>query len=95
MGTKRLSDHAKLQTETSRARLEDIADKPVTILEVVFQEGDFGTYAVMTVAAEGGEKLLVQTGAMYVMDALLNLQESGDFPCEATFHLSGRTWLVQ
>lgn len=95
MCAKKLSDHAKLQTETSRARLDDIADKPVTILDVAFQEGDFGGYAVMTVVDANGEKLLVQTGAMYVMDALEHLQEAGDFPCEATFHLSGRTWLVQ
>jgi len=95
MCPKSLSEYATLQAETSRARLEDIADKTVTILEVDFQEGNFGTYVVMVAVDANGEKLLIQTGAMYVLDALEHLQEAGEFPCEATFHLSGRTWLVK
>jgi len=49
----------------------------------------------MDVEMPSGEMVLVQTGANLVMDALHHAQEANDFPVEARFTKSGRTWLIE
>jgi len=90
-----LLDYAEKQKKGVPKSLDTIRDVDVVVESYEQREGDYGAYAVMDVEMPSGEMVLVQTGANLVMDALHHAQEANDFPVEARFTKSGRTWLIE
>ena len=91
----KLLDDAVKQAEGVPLRLDDIEGQAVTITDVEFSSGGFGTYITMTVVNKDGEVFDVMTGAKLVVDAIEHAFEGEHFPCEATFIRRGRTWLIE
>jgi len=91
----KLLDHALKQAEGLPLRIQDIANQPVTITAVRFNSGQYGPYAVMTIVKADGEIVDVMTSAMLVLDALENVVQAEALPCEASFSLNGRTWVIE
>ena len=91
----KLLDDAVKQAEGVPLRLDDIEGQTVTITEVEFSSGSFGTYIIMGVVDAHGEVLDVMTGAKLVVDAIEHAVEAEHIPCEAKFFRRGRTWLIE
>jgi len=95
MEPNRLAQYGTIDRNAIAERLDDIADREVTILGFRVAEGDFGEYAFVDITDESGEKHTVMTGASFVLDALKDAQAKKAFPLNARFTKKGRTWVFE
>ena len=94
-GVRRLGVYGTLSKEPpDYLRIEDIEHQEVTITGVEFTRGDYGEYAMFTIATPEGERK-VRSGAKLVVDALKDAQAQEAFPVVAFFKKHGRTWRIE
>jgi len=90
-----LKDYGTKDRDATTLRLDDIAGEQVTINDAELREGNFGTFAVLSLIRESGELATVITGGLFVLDAIKDVMGQDGFPVTATFFRRGRTWLFE
>jgi len=91
----RLVDYAERQEKGSPDNIGDIVDREVKIVSVVFQDGEYGEYAVFDIVDADGELRSIQTTGMLVIDALKHADAENAFPLDVTFRRPKRTYKME
>jgi hypothetical protein len=91
----RLSGYGKLDRNATAARLDDIAGQEVTVTGFRVAPGKYGDFAFLDVVLATGESLLVMSGGMFVLDALIDAKNADAFPLQVSFHKKGKAWMFE
>lgn len=73
-------------------KLEDLKDKTIEVIDMVFVEGDQGNYARFTIRFKKQVRIF-QTGSAMIMERLAAARDQ--FPVVCTVRQVGRAWLVE
>lgn len=91
----RLSEYKRFDESKQFERLDDVADREMTLLSWVYQEGNYGEYAVLSLQDEAGNLHIVATGAKVVLDTLHQVQDFPPDGLQVKFTKKGRYWTVE
>ncbi len=94
-GVKNLRDFGSQDKNAVTERIDDILNKPVTIHDVAFHDGENGEFSVFHASTEDGVMHTILSGGFLVLDALKDVDQQKAFPVEATFIKVGRTFTMK
>lgn len=75
-------------------KLEQLAEKPLTILSFVTFEGSLCTMALVRYRDSDGEERSFTTGGKFVLEALSAADKANAFPLDAKFVKQGKAWTI-
>lgn len=93
--TGKLADYMPETYKLPMMTPDDVQDVELEFTGAYFLTGNYGDYVMAVITLPNGERALLRTGAVAVVDALKAVKDANAFPVTGKIVKRGRSWIVE